>query len=67
MCLFNLSLLKYPLLPTNSNYYTAYIMFSNLTKASPINPLENAPVIAPSETCKGSNTLFNILLKLTPL
>ena len=31
-------------------------MSSNLTEASPINPLENALVIAPSEACEGSNT-----------
>ena len=62
-CLSNLSLLESPLLPTNSNYYTAYIISSNLTEAGPINPLENASVIAPNKACKGSNTL----LKLTSL
>jgi len=32
-------------------------MSSHLTKASPINLAENAPVIAPSKAYKGSNTL----------
>ena len=63
MRLFDLSLLKSPLLPTNFNYYTTYIMSSDFTKAGPVNPLKNAPVIAPSEACEGSNTL----LELTPL
>ena len=38
-------------------------MSSDLTEASPINLLENAPVIAPSKACKG----FNILLESTPV
>ena len=59
----DLSLPKSPLLPTNSNRYTAYIISSNLTKASPVNPPENAPAIAPSEACEGSDTL----LESTPL
>ena len=60
MCLSDLSLPKFPLLPTNSNCYTAYIMSPNLTKASPINPLENVPVIAPSEAYEDSNTLLEL-------
>jgi len=67
MRLSNLSLPKSSLLPTNSNHYTAYIMSSNLTKTGPINPPENAPVIAPSEAYKGSNTSSNTSLELTPL
>lgn len=58
----DLSLLESPLLPTNSNCYTAYIMSSNLTEASLVNILENTPVIMPSKACEGSNTL----LELTP-
>jgi len=38
-------------------------MSSHLTKASPVNLVENASIIAPSEACKGSDTL----LELTPL
>jgi len=34
-------------------------MSSNLTEAGPVDPLENAPAIAPSEACEGSNTSFN--------
>jgi len=63
----DLSLPKSSLLPTNSNCYTAYIISSNLTKAGPIDPLENMPAIAPSEACEGSNTLSDTLLKSTPL
>jgi len=67
MCLSDLSLPKSSLLPTNSNCYTAYIMPSNLTKTGPVNPLENAPAIAPSKAYEGSNTLSNTLLESTPL
>ena len=42
-------------------------MSSNLTKASPVNPLENVLAIALSKASKGSDTLFNTLSKLTPL
>ena len=59
---FWLNRLKSPLLPTNSYYYTTYIISSYPTKASPINLAENAPIIAPSEAYKGPNTL----LELTP-
>ena len=59
----NLSLLKSPLLPTNSNCYITYIMSSDLTEAGPVNPPENAPAIAPSKACKG----FNTLSESTPL
>jgi hypothetical protein len=59
----DLSLPKSPLLPTNSNCYTAYIISSNLTEAGPVNPSENTPAITPSKAYKGSNTL----LKLTPI
>jgi hypothetical protein len=38
-------------------------MSSYLSKADPINSVENMSVIAPSEACKGSNTL----LESTPL
>jgi hypothetical protein len=38
-------------------------MSSYLTKASPINLVENVSIIAPSKAYKGSNTL----LELTPL
>jgi hypothetical protein len=38
-------------------------MSSYLTKASPIDLVENAPTIAPSEACERSDTL----LELTPL
>ena len=60
MCLFDLSLLKSLLLPTNSYCYTAYIMSSYLSKAGPVNLAENIFIIAPN---KG----FNALLELTPL
>ena len=59
----DLSLLKSPLLPTNSNYYITYIMSSDFTEAGPVNPLENTPIIAPSKAYKG----FNTLLKSTSL
>ena len=55
--LFDLSLLKSLLLPTNSYRYTAYIMSSHLSKANPINSAENTSIIAPSEACEGSDTL----------
>ena len=42
---------------------TAYIISSYLTKAGPINLVEDASIIMPSKAYKGSNTL----LKLTPL
>jgi hypothetical protein len=38
-------------------------MSSNLTEAGPVNPLENASAIAPSEACEGSDTS----LELTPI
>jgi len=38
-------------------------MSSHLTKIGPINLAKNAPVIAPSEACEGSNTS----LESTPL
>jgi len=38
-------------------------MSSYLTKAGPVNSVENASIIAPSEACEG----FNTLLELTPL
>ena len=60
--LFDLSLLKSLLLPTNSYRYTAYIISSHLSKADPINLVENTSVIAPSEAYEGSDTL----LELTP-
>jgi len=59
----DLSLPKSPLLPTNSYYYIAYIMSSHLTETGPINLAKDILVMAPSEACKGSNTL----LKLTSL
>jgi len=58
----DLSLPKSPLLPTNSYYYTAYIMSSYLIEVGPVNLVENMPVIAPSEAYEGSDTL----LKSTP-
>jgi len=67
MRLSDLSLLKSSLLPTNSNYYTAYIISSNFIKAGPVNPPENMPTIAPSEAYEGSNTLSNTSLESTPL
>ena len=59
----DLSLPKSPFLPTNSYCYTAYIMSSHLTEVGPVNLAEDAPVIAPSEAYKGSDTS----LKSTPL
>ena len=35
-------------------------MSSNLTETGPINLAENAPAIAPSKACKGSNTLSKL-------
>ena len=61
--LFNLSLLKSPLLPTNSYRYTAYIISSYLSKAGPVNSAENMSIIAPSKAYEGSDTS----LELTPL
>ena len=61
--LFNLSLLKSLLLPTNSYRYTAYIISSHFSKANPINSAENTSIIALSEAYEGSDTL----LELTPL
>ncbi len=57
------SLLKSPLLPTNSYYNTTYIMSSHLIEASPINLVENILIIVRNKAYKG----FNTLLKSTSL